>query len=121
MKMCDFGISGYLVDSVAKTMDAGCKPYMAVSASLCSLSPDCKRLLLKNQPVPPHPEIKATQECSGVPDSAEPPFEPSSVLIPQRLSLCPFHLQKDPKLAGAACGTAPCWIESAEAFLGRIV
>lgn len=33
MKMCDFGISGYLVDSVAKTMDAGCKPYMAVSGS----------------------------------------------------------------------------------------
>lgn len=32
MKMCDFGISGYLVDSVAKTMDAGCKPYMAVSS-----------------------------------------------------------------------------------------
>lgn len=30
VKMCDFGISGYLVDSVAKTMDAGCKPYMAV-------------------------------------------------------------------------------------------
>jgi len=26
--MCDFGISGYLVDSVAKTLDAGCKPYM---------------------------------------------------------------------------------------------
>lgn len=32
--MCDFGISGYLVDSVAKTMDAGCKPYMAVSSIL---------------------------------------------------------------------------------------
>lgn len=32
VKMCDFGISGHLVDSVAKTMDAGCKPYMAVSA-----------------------------------------------------------------------------------------
>ncbi|XP_045069084.1 dual specificity mitogen-activated protein kinase kinase 6-like [Coregonus clupeaformis] len=29
VKMCDFGISAYLVDSVAKTMDAGCKPYMA--------------------------------------------------------------------------------------------
>ena len=29
--MCDFGISGYLVDSVAKTVQAGCKPYMAVS------------------------------------------------------------------------------------------
>lgn len=33
VKMCDFGISGYLVDSVAKTMDAGCKPYMAVSST----------------------------------------------------------------------------------------
>lgn len=29
VKMCDFGISGYLIDSVAKTVDAGCKPYMA--------------------------------------------------------------------------------------------
>ena len=29
VKMCDFGISGYLVDSLAKTVDAGCKPYMA--------------------------------------------------------------------------------------------
>ncbi|KAM6163765.1 dual specificity mitogen-activated protein kinase kinase 3-like [Rhynchocyon petersi] len=29
VKMCDFGISGYLVNSLAKTMDAGCKPYMA--------------------------------------------------------------------------------------------
>jgi mitogen-activated protein kinase kinase 3 len=34
VKMCDFGISGYLVDSIAKTIDAGCKPYMAVSVSL---------------------------------------------------------------------------------------
>ena len=32
--MCDFGISGYLVDSVAKTVQAGCKPYMAVSNDL---------------------------------------------------------------------------------------
>lgn len=38
MKMCDFGISGYLVDSVAKTMDAGCKPYMAVSVLMCNPS-----------------------------------------------------------------------------------
>ncbi|XP_052787176.1 dual specificity mitogen-activated protein kinase kinase 6-like isoform X2 [Mya arenaria] len=29
VKICDFGISGYLVDSVAKTIEAGCKPYMA--------------------------------------------------------------------------------------------
>ena len=32
VKICDFGISGHLVDSVAKTIDAGCKPYMAVSS-----------------------------------------------------------------------------------------
>ena len=30
VKMCDFGISGYLEKSIAKTIDAGCKPYMAV-------------------------------------------------------------------------------------------
>ncbi|XP_041473564.1 dual specificity mitogen-activated protein kinase kinase 4-like [Lytechinus variegatus] len=29
IKLCDFGISGQLVDSIARTMDAGCKPYMA--------------------------------------------------------------------------------------------
>merc|ERR1711928_10298 len=29
VKICDFGISGYLVNSIAKTIDAGCKPYMA--------------------------------------------------------------------------------------------
>lgn len=32
IKLCDFGISGQLVDSIAKTRDAGCRPYMAVSA-----------------------------------------------------------------------------------------
>ncbi|RDD43886.1 Dual specificity mitogen-activated protein kinase kinase 4 [Trichoplax sp. H2] len=30
VKLCDFGISGKLVDSIAKTRDAGCRPYMAV-------------------------------------------------------------------------------------------
>lgn len=29
IKLCDFGISGQLVDSIAKTQDAGCRPYMA--------------------------------------------------------------------------------------------
>ena len=29
VKICDFGISGHLTDSVAKTINAGCKPYMA--------------------------------------------------------------------------------------------
>lgn len=32
IKLCDFGISGQLVDSIAKTRDAGCRPYMAVSS-----------------------------------------------------------------------------------------
>ena len=38
IKLCDFGISGQLVDSLAKTLNAGCKPYMAVSSKLISLS-----------------------------------------------------------------------------------
>ncbi|XP_039263192.2 dual specificity mitogen-activated protein kinase kinase 4-like [Styela clava] len=29
IKLCDFGISGQLVNSIARTQDAGCKPYMA--------------------------------------------------------------------------------------------
>ncbi|VDP16730.1 unnamed protein product [Soboliphyme baturini] len=29
IKLCDFGIAGYLVDSIAKSNDVGCKPYMA--------------------------------------------------------------------------------------------
>lgn len=29
IKLCDFGIAGYLVNSMAKTFEAGCKPYMA--------------------------------------------------------------------------------------------
>lgn len=29
IKLCDFGISGKLIDSIAKTKDAGCRPYMA--------------------------------------------------------------------------------------------
>uniref|UniRef100_A0A915ILX8 mitogen-activated protein kinase kinase n=1 Tax=Romanomermis culicivorax TaxID=13658 RepID=A0A915ILX8_ROMCU len=29
IKLCDFGIAGQLVDSIAKSRDVGCKPYMA--------------------------------------------------------------------------------------------
>lgn len=28
VKLCDFGIAGYLVNSLAKTFEAGCKPYV---------------------------------------------------------------------------------------------
>lgn len=37
IKLCDFGISGQLVDSIAKTRDAGCRPYMAVSVGCRSI------------------------------------------------------------------------------------
>ena len=33
IELCDFGISGQLVDSIAKTRDAGCRPYMYVPFS----------------------------------------------------------------------------------------
>ncbi|VDN58701.1 unnamed protein product [Dracunculus medinensis] len=29
IKLCDFGIAGHLIDSIAKSQDAGCRPYMA--------------------------------------------------------------------------------------------
>lgn len=29
LKLCDFGISGYLEDSIARTKDVGCRPYMS--------------------------------------------------------------------------------------------
>lgn len=35
VKLCDFGISGRLVDSMAKTRSAGCAAYMAVSETKC--------------------------------------------------------------------------------------
>ena len=39
VKLCDFGISGRLVDSKAKTRSAGCAAYMAVSNIMFS-APD---------------------------------------------------------------------------------
>lgn len=55
--MCDFGISGYLVDSVAKTMDAGCKPYMAVSPTAPWIAGQRRFATVRSiQPVIPQPE-----------------------------------------------------------------
>lgn len=48
IKLCDFGISGQLVDSIAKTRDAGCRPYMAVSSNVnLHLFDGCDIVLLK--------------------------------------------------------------------------
>lgn len=41
IKLCDFGISGQLVDSIAKTRDAGCRPYMAVSSPAPLSTDEC--------------------------------------------------------------------------------
>lgn len=38
VKLCDFGISGRLVDSKAKTRTAGCVAYLAVSCCCCLLT-----------------------------------------------------------------------------------
>lgn len=38
IKLCDFGISGRLVDSKAKTRSAGCAAYMAVSETTLGLN-----------------------------------------------------------------------------------
>ena len=45
VKICDFGISGYLIDSIARTKDAGCKPYMAVREAALLQAQQLKRLL----------------------------------------------------------------------------
>lgn len=39
IKLCDFGISGRLVDSKARTRSAGCAAYMAVSLEISHLHP----------------------------------------------------------------------------------
>lgn len=46
IKLCDFGISGRLVDSKAKTRSAGCAAYMAVSGALLRLTRGLGRLAL---------------------------------------------------------------------------
>ena len=81
MKMCDFGISGYLVDSVAKTLDAGCKPYMAVSGPHTAPGPK--------------PQLRFRRDVPGSPSSGhvlcplgwpEPLFTPGVSCAPK----CPF-------------------------------
>lgn len=47
IKLCDFGISGQLVDSIAKTRDAGCRPYMAVSVQKSHAGSGANRLNAK--------------------------------------------------------------------------
>lgn len=47
IKVCDFGVSGQLVDSLAKTIEAGSKPYMAVSISATTISHSLSQINLE--------------------------------------------------------------------------
>uniref|UniRef100_A0A8R1XUM8 mitogen-activated protein kinase kinase n=2 Tax=Onchocerca TaxID=6281 RepID=A0A8R1XUM8_ONCVO len=42
IKLCDFGISGYLINSVAQTREAGCRPYMAPERLLTNAAYDIR-------------------------------------------------------------------------------
>lgn len=132
VKMCDFGISGYLVDSVAKTMDAGCKPYMAVSVLVGSRPASAQRLSQKSVWIHLCPEIETITECSGLPDPAGSseegitlPVSPPVCVNPAAgSSFATFPSQKGKSLAGGGCGGwtgCSSWLENAEAFLGRII
>ncbi len=74
IKLCDFGISGQLVDSIAKTRDAGCRPYMAVSIIFCSSNKHGVRLkhmmmllcscsLNGSTPAPPDRAMTSARMC----------------------------------------------------------
>uniref|UniRef100_A0A803XKM8 mitogen-activated protein kinase kinase n=1 Tax=Meleagris gallopavo TaxID=9103 RepID=A0A803XKM8_MELGA len=56
IKLCDFGISGQLVDSIAKTRDAGCRPYMAMLVLRWTLS--------EGSPVPGCPVVYSRSASS---------------------------------------------------------
>uniref|UniRef100_A0A4W3GZA0 mitogen-activated protein kinase kinase n=1 Tax=Callorhinchus milii TaxID=7868 RepID=A0A4W3GZA0_CALMI len=68
IKLCDFGISGRLVDSKAKTRSAGCAAYMAVSPG--SFLPAAKALAPKSPLIScpaslaPHPPENRVQNPS---------------------------------------------------------
>ena len=55
VKLCDFGISGRLVDSLAHTRNAGCAGYMAVRPSLF--------------PSPVYPSLSHTHTLSQMPST----------------------------------------------------
>lgn len=52
IKLCDFGISGRLVDSIART-NVGCRPYMAVRYGSNALAVLCNGLILQPERIDP--------------------------------------------------------------------
>lgn len=76
IKLCDFGISGRLVDSKAKTRSAGCAAYMAVSENPCVLnSKHLKRLAHRTQPVILSVSVFLQPERIDPPDPTKPDYD----------------------------------------------
>ncbi|NXF59446.1 MP2K7 kinase, partial [Ciccaba nigrolineata] len=98
VKLCDFGISGRLVDSKAKTRSAGCAAYMAVSTHGC-----CPGHIPVAQPCPCPPPGD-----SGVP-AVSPQVELATGQFPYQNCKTDFEvltkvLQEDPPLLPPAMG-----------------
>lgn len=108
-KLCDFGISGRLVDSIAKTMEVGCRPYMAVSERLLCVqynnlwfSDQCTHTLQYVQqltysrlltPTHSHPPLSFTHILLSYPHTpsssthTHPPLPFTPTLLPPSLSV----------------------------------
>ena len=94
VKMCDFGISGYLVDSVAKTIDAGCKPYMAPER----IDPTGN---------PANYDVRSDVWSFGISM-----MEIAEGKFPYKLWATPFEQLRQVKSDGLATGDNPCHIIS---------
>ncbi|KAJ8927807.1 hypothetical protein NQ314_019689, partial [Rhamnusium bicolor] len=79
VKLCDFGISGRLVDSMAKTRSAGCAAYMAVNIIRFSLKK--KKLPERIEPDPQNPDydVRADVWSLGI------------TLVEMATGVCPYH------------------------------
>ena len=56
IKLCDFGLTGQLINSIAKTKEIGCRPYMAVSTVCTS---DRVRVYVQTD------HVQYNKECAG--------------------------------------------------------
>uniref|UniRef100_A0A8C7GJD2 mitogen-activated protein kinase kinase n=1 Tax=Oncorhynchus kisutch TaxID=8019 RepID=A0A8C7GJD2_ONCKI len=108
VKMCDFGISGYLVDSVAKTIDAGCKPYMAIELAILRFPYDSWGTpfqQLKQVVEEPSPQLPADQFSPEFVDFTSLCLKKNSKERPNYPELMqhPFFISHESKETDVAC------------------